>query len=55
MLPEAARDEAIRLLTEMARARIIEGDGHSLVGVVKDDASRAIYRVLLTLTCTKLE
>ena len=52
--PEVARTEAVRLLTEMAKAKIVDGDEHLLVGVVKDDASRAIYRVLLTLTCTRL-
>ncbi len=53
--PEVARDEAVRLLTELAKAKIVEGDEHLLVGVVKDDANRAIYRMLLTMTCTKLE
>ncbi|MGI4942577.1 MAG: DUF6894 family protein [Janthinobacterium lividum] len=53
--PEVARDEAVWLLTELAKAKIFEGDEHLLVGVVKDDANRAIYRVLLTMTCTKLE
>ena len=53
--PTVARDEAVRLLTEMAKAQVAEGDAQLLVGAVTDDASRAIYRVLLTLTCTKLE
>ena len=53
--PEVARDEAVRLLIEMARARAAGGGDHLLVGVVENDASQAVYRVLLTLTCTKLE
>ena len=51
---KAARDEAVWLQTELAKAKIVEGDQHLLVGLVKDDANRAIYRPLLTVTCTKL-
>ena len=53
--PEVARDEAVRLLTEMAKAKAAEGGDHLLVDVVEDDTSQAVYRVLLTLTCTRLE
>ena len=55
MSPEMTRDEAVRLLIEMAQSKITKGDGHMLVGVVKDAAGQAIYRVLLALTCTKLD
>ena len=53
--PKVVRNEAVRLLTELAKAKILEGDENLLVGVVKDDANRAIYRELLTMTCTKLK
>lgn len=51
--PEVARDEAVQLLTEMVKAKAAEGGNHLLVGVVENDASQAIYRVLLTLTCIR--
>ena len=55
MSSEMARDEAVRLLTEIVQSKITKGDGHMLVGVVKGGAGQAVYRVLLALTCTKLD
>ncbi len=52
---EVARDEAVRLLTEVARAGIMDGEDHLIVGIVKNDTGEAVYRVTLALTCTRLQ
>ncbi len=54
MSPEMARDEAVRLLAGMAQSKAAEGEGQMLVGVVRDGAGQAIYRVLLAFACTRL-
>jgi len=52
---EAARDEAVRLLTEVAKAKVTDGEDHLLLGLVKDATGGAVYRVMLALTCTRLQ
>ncbi len=53
--PEAARDEAVRLLTEAARAGVARSSEQLLVATVRDSANQNLYRLVLALTCSRPE
>lgn len=51
--PEAARDQAVRLLTEVAKAAVDGSSEQLLIATVRDGADRHIYRIVLALTCSR--
>ena len=46
----AARDAAIKVLPDVARDTIGEGEGREVVVLMRDDANRALFTAALTLT-----
>lgn len=51
--PEAARDEAVRLLTEVARSGVVYSSEQLLIATVRDGANQNLYRLVLALTCSQ--
>ncbi len=51
--PEVARDEAVRLLTEVAKAKVGSSSEQLLVATVRDDVNQSIYQIMLSLTCRR--
>ncbi len=51
--PEAARDEAVRLLTEAAKTGVAHSSEQLLVATVRDGADQDLYRLILALTCSQ--
>ncbi len=51
--PETVRDEAVRLLTEIAKAGVARSGEQLLVATVRDGADQGLYRIVLALTCSQ--
>ncbi len=52
---EAARAEAIGVLPDLARDMLPDGDRHTFIASVRDEAGRAIFRATLTLAAEWLK
>ncbi len=51
--PEVARDEAVRLVTEVAKAAVGSGSEQLLVATVRDEAEQEVYQITMSLTCQR--
>ncbi len=52
--PEAARDDTMRTLAEIAKFGVAQGNEQLLVATIRDGANQQLYRIILTLTWSRL-